>query len=191
NPHMSTMPRRTTTRDVDILLRAFAAAVDRVNANHAVLKLKEAIKKTAQVHFPGMLGLDWMNADADVALPLGIDPATNQPFDPLHVSSLTSQNRSLYTVYTSPNGFLELVSIPPYWMVALKLVRWGRRDWGDVGVLLRNGTLLSNTKWTAATLIAWLESNCWAMGYAKWDERKKMEMDERITQAIAMVEGWN
>jgi len=64
-------------------------------------------------------------------------PTTNLPFDPLHVSSLTPQNLSLYTVYTSPNGFLELVSVPPYWSVALKLVRWGRRDWGDVGILLR------------------------------------------------------
>ncbi|KAF9556137.1 hypothetical protein CPC08DRAFT_641949 [Agrocybe pediades] len=131
-----TLPRRTTTRDVDVLLRAFVAAV----------KLREAVKKTAGWYFPAStsgtvatpaLGADWMNADADVALPFGVDPATNQPFDPLHVSSLTPQNISLHTVYTSPNGFLELVSVPPYWSVALKLVRWGRRDWGDVGILLR------------------------------------------------------
>ena len=127
NLHMSNLPRRTTTRDVDVLLRAFVVdygghkhvlpgytgysnpnsnlsgfgsgtktgdpgeaakeAVARVNANVAAVKLRDAIRKTAQWFFNagatsgsawgmGMgvpLGADWMNADADVALPLGVE----------------------------------------------------------------------------------------------------------------------
>lgn len=48
----------------------------------------------------------------------------------------------------------------------------------------RNGTLLSGTQWTPEMLQSWLETNCWAMGYANYDERKKEELKGRIEHAI-------
>ncbi|KAJ7187314.1 hypothetical protein C8R46DRAFT_1207269 [Mycena filopes] len=42
------------------------------------------------------------------------------------------------TVYTSPNGLLKLVSPPPIWLIALKLVRFNAMDREDICVLLRS-----------------------------------------------------
>ena len=54
----------------------------------------------------------------------------------------------------------------------------------------RNGTLLSGTQWTPEMLQSWLEMNCWAMGYANYDERKKEEMNQRIKHAIWALQEW-
>lgn len=39
-------------------------------------------------------------------------------------------------------------------------------------------------------LLSWLETNCWAMGYANYDERKKEEMKGRINHAIWGLGEW-
>jgi len=54
----------------------------------------------------------------------------------------------------------------------------------------RNGTLISGTQWTPEMLQSWLEMNCWAMGYATYDERKKEEMIQRIKHAIWALQEW-
>lgn len=64
---MPSLPRRTTTRDVDYIHRAFVAELASHGMPDAALKLQECIRMTAR-HFG--LGADWMNSDADVALPM-------------------------------------------------------------------------------------------------------------------------
>ncbi|KDR71571.1 hypothetical protein GALMADRAFT_18605, partial [Galerina marginata CBS 339.88] len=134
--HLRDLPRRTATRDVDFIMRGFVADYAGLAQMDAASRLKACIRSTARLHFPG-LGADWMNADPDQALPMGADPVTHATFDPLHSSAQSEENRRKFTVFRSKNRRLELVSVPPYWSVALKLVRWGKQDWGDVGVLLR------------------------------------------------------
>ena len=60
-----TMPRRTTTRDVDYLHRGFRQEYGHLP--DAERRLRECIMHTAAAF---KLGADWMNADADVALPM-------------------------------------------------------------------------------------------------------------------------
>ncbi|KAH9474993.1 hypothetical protein JR316_0012092 [Psilocybe cubensis] len=238
NMKMENLARRTSTRDVDVIMRAFADDYSGVRAPERVLqaaatvayrsqppgysgysaygtpapnsmdqaddadpdspkraaqldaigRLKACIRRTAR-HFPG-LGLDWMNADADVALPLGADPQTHQTFDPIHKSAVTPHNINQYSVYISPNGRLQLVSVTPAWSIALKIARWGRRDFADVGILLRSATTISGIRWTPGMLQAVLERDCWAMGYSRWDESRTKEFKDRVACAVRMVEGW-
>jgi hypothetical protein len=60
-------PRRTTTRDVDYIHRSFVAELASCGMPDAAVKLQECIKTTARYF---RLGADWMNSDADIALPM-------------------------------------------------------------------------------------------------------------------------
>ncbi|KAF9467051.1 hypothetical protein BDZ94DRAFT_1156518 [Collybia nuda] len=133
SPH-KTLLRRTTTRDVDYINRSFAYEWHNMGVPDATERLKDCMKITAQKF---RLGLDWMNSDADVALPMANDPATGQRYDPIYTAALKPNNVSLHTVFTSPNGMLTLVSVTPFWSVALKLVRYTKWDPGDICLLLR------------------------------------------------------
>ncbi|KAF8881687.1 hypothetical protein CPB84DRAFT_236638 [Gymnopilus junonius] len=202
------LARRTSTRDVDIVLRGFVADFgalgppprnkqrrreggwagpeEDVSRMDAATRLKACIKATTR-YFPG-LGLDWMNADADVSLPMAAHPTTLQTYDPIHTSTWTYKNTHLYTVYTSPNKRLVLTSVPPYWLLALKMSRWGPRDWADVGIVLRYGTLMSRTlvgqdiEWSGDRVRKFLEKECWAMGYLtdRYDVGKKRRVSEKV-----------
>jgi hypothetical protein len=66
SPH-NPIPRRTTTRDVDYIHRSFAAEWQSIGITDAAERLQSCIQSTAQ-HF--RLGADWMNSDADIALPM-------------------------------------------------------------------------------------------------------------------------
>ncbi|KAJ7187741.1 hypothetical protein C8R46DRAFT_1052433 [Mycena filopes] len=107
NPALAHLPTpRTTTRDIDYIARAFSAewASSVPDAND---RLRQCIFETA-AHFG--LGTDWMNSDADVALPMASNPTTGALYDPIHAAALTANGG---TVYTSPNGLLKLGSSPP------------------------------------------------------------------------------
>jgi hypothetical protein len=67
NAPNNTLPRRTSTRDVDYIKRSFAAEWQRIGINDAAERLQSCILSTAR-HF--RLGADWMNSDADIALPM-------------------------------------------------------------------------------------------------------------------------
>lgn len=58
---------RSATRDVDYLHRAFLAEYQRYGVRDAEARLASCIAATARAH---NLGADWMNAHADVALPM-------------------------------------------------------------------------------------------------------------------------
>ena len=60
------LPRRTTTRDVDYIHRSFVGEMASLGMPDAAARLSECIKGTARAFG---LGLDWMNSDADIALP--------------------------------------------------------------------------------------------------------------------------
>lgn len=63
----SSLPRRTSTRDVDIIKRAFEMEWQQAGIFDASNRLQNCIQLTARQFG---LGLDWMNSDADVALPM-------------------------------------------------------------------------------------------------------------------------
>jgi hypothetical protein len=128
-----TLARRTTTRDVDYINRSFAAEWQRFGVSDATERLQSCIKATARQFG---LGADWMNSDADVALPMAQGP-NGTPYDPIYTDSIRPNNIDLHTIFTSPNSQLTLVSVTPFWAVALKLVRYTRWDPGDICLLLR------------------------------------------------------
>lgn len=61
-----TLPRRTTTRDVDYIHRSFVTEMASMGVPDAASRLGECVRGSAK-RFG--LGLDWMNSDADIALP--------------------------------------------------------------------------------------------------------------------------
>ncbi|KIK58589.1 hypothetical protein GYMLUDRAFT_170759 [Collybiopsis luxurians FD-317 M1] len=125
--------RRTTTRDVDYIHRSFVAESTMRGIINAGERLQRCIRATARQFG---LGADWMNSDADVALPMSTDPKTGLPFDPIYTESVKENNIQLYTVFTSSNRLLTIVNVTPFWAVALKLVRYAKWDPGDICLLL-------------------------------------------------------
>jgi len=63
----TSLPSRTTTRDVDYIHRSFVAELASCGLPDAAVKIQECIKTTARYF---RLGADWMNSDADIALPM-------------------------------------------------------------------------------------------------------------------------
>ncbi|KAJ3507414.1 hypothetical protein NLJ89_g6321 [Agrocybe chaxingu] len=181
------MPGRTKTRDVDYIHRSFVKEMQGLGVMDAEARIRECIRGTAR-RFG--LGLDWMNSDADIALPMAHDPSGNV-YDPVYAASVQDNNIHLHTIYRSPDGLLTLISVTPFWAVALKLVRYSKWDPGDICLLLRNGQVLSHTNWSPESLENWLQTSCWAMGYAHYDGVKKGQMRSRIQHAIDQLAIWN
>ncbi|KAF5319575.1 hypothetical protein D9619_008494 [Psilocybe cf. subviscida] len=179
------MPRRTTTRDVDYLHRGFKQEYGHLP--DAERRLRECILYTAAAF---KLGADWMNADADVALPMANKP-DGRPFDPIYDASLDPVNVKLHTVYQSHNGYLTLISVSPFWSVALKLVRFAKWDPGDVVLLLRNGTVLSGVNWTAEKIEHWLKTACWPMRYDTYTPLQMAGLRTRIHNSLKLLNDWN
>ena len=153
NSPYSILPQRTTTRDVDYILRSFVAEWQQLGIMDAKERLQSCIQSTArQFH----LGADWMNSDADIALPMAKESvfdliysewllirsvlysASGNSYDPIYTASIQPNNTHLHTVFTSPNRMLTLISVAPFWSVALKLVRYTKWDPGDICLLLRS-----------------------------------------------------
>ncbi|KAF8190649.1 hypothetical protein K438DRAFT_1591904, partial [Mycena galopus ATCC 62051] len=179
--------QRTTTRDIDYIARSFSSEwAQRYGMFDANDRLKQCIFETA-LQFG--LGADWMNSDADVALPMATDPATGAVYDPIHAASI--QTGEALTVYTSPNGLLKLVSVTPLWTVALKMVRYNAADREDICILLRSGTLSRQFHWTPTRLEVWLLGTCWAMGYAGYDHDRIKQIRQRMTEVVAEANRWD
>ncbi|KAJ6517140.1 hypothetical protein DFH09DRAFT_1099095 [Mycena vulgaris] len=179
--------QRTTTRDIDYIARSFSSEwAQRYGVYDANDRLKQCVFETA-MQFG--LGADWMNSDADVALPMATDPTTGAAYDPIHAASI--QTADSLTVYTSPNGLLKLVSVTPFWTVALKMVRYNPVDREDICILLRSGTQMRQMHWTPARLEVWLLGACWAMGYTGYDHERIKEMRRRMIEVVAEVNRWD
>jgi hypothetical protein len=63
--------------------------------------------------------------------------SSGNSYDPIYTASIQPNNTHLHTVFSSPNSMLTLVSVTPFWAVALKLVRYTKWDPGDICLLLR------------------------------------------------------
>ncbi|KAJ7053801.1 hypothetical protein C8F01DRAFT_549894 [Mycena amicta] len=178
--------QRSTTRDIDYILRSFVSEWACYGVHDAAYRLKQCILETARQFG---LGADWMNSDADVALPMATDPVTGTLYDPIHAASV--QVSDSLTVYASPNGLLHLVSVTPYWTVALKMVRFNAADREDICILLRSGIRARNIHWTPARLELWLLGQAWAMGYTGYDAQRIATMRKRMVEVVAEVNRWD
>ncbi|KAK1219547.1 hypothetical protein PQX77_017735 [Marasmius sp. AFHP31] len=178
------VPMRTTTRDVDYIRRSFIAEyMGKHKIMDAELRMQKCIRLTA-LKFG--LGADWMNADADVALPMSTS-SSGTPYDPIYHASLQPFNVKLYTVFTSRNKKLTIINVTPAWAVALKLIRYAKWDPGDISLILMNGTNLAKVHWTTQVVKTWIHKDCSAMGYERWDQTRIADMDKKIEHAVNMV----
>ncbi|KAH6905161.1 hypothetical protein BKA70DRAFT_1373234 [Coprinopsis sp. MPI-PUGE-AT-0042] len=120
-----TLPHRTSTRDVDYIHRSFVTEMSQLD--------EMCIERTAMQF---QLGADWMNSDADIALPMATGP-NGVTYDPIYYASVQPNNIDLHTIYRSSNNMLTLISVTPFWAVSLKLVRYVPQDAADICLLLK------------------------------------------------------
>nr|GAT57338.1 predicted protein [Mycena chlorophos] len=178
--------QRTTTRDIDYILRSFVAEWAAWGVPDAAQRLKQCILDTA-ARFG--LGADWMNSDADIALPWAIDPVTRGQYDP--ISSTSMQMADQLTLFTSQNGLLQIISVAPYWTIALKMMRFNAADRADICIILRQGMSSRGIHWTPAGLEYWLLGQTWAMGYANYDPQRVATIRRRMVEVVNEVSRWD
>jgi hypothetical protein len=75
--------------------------------------------------------------------------------------------------------------VPWPWAVALKLVRYAKKDPEDCGAVLRLGSFQRGYRWTVDVLERWLSERCWPMRYAKYPPQQKAQLRERLKDALA------
>ncbi|CDO72038.1 hypothetical protein BN946_scf184943.g73 [Trametes cinnabarina] len=150
---------RESTRDVDYLHRAFEREWLARGFTDAGARLRSCIRATARVF---NLGADWMNACADVALPMASDPASGWPYDPVHTAALDPRNVKENTIFASPGLVLVGVSWP--WAIAFKLARYQKHDPYDIAYMLRLGSRDGRVDWTRQVLEWWILTKCGPMG---------------------------
>ncbi|CCL98027.1 uncharacterized protein FIBRA_00020 [Fibroporia radiculosa] len=173
---------RSNTRDVDYNHRSFVQEWRRLGVKDAGERLKTCITATA-CRFN--LGADWMNADADVALPYARDVYGNV-YDSIWTDAISARNLSINTIFTSPG--LVLVGVSWSWAVALKLVRYQKYDPYDIANILRLGRQQRGVRWTRKLLEDWLVSMCGAMNYAAYPPWYMETTRDRMRDAIRLAE---
>jgi len=68
--------------------------------------------------------------------------------------------------------------------VALKLVRYAKKDPDDSAAVLRLGSLQRGYRWTVDVLERWLSERCWPMQYSKYPPQQKAQLRERLQDAL-------
>ncbi|KAI0738270.1 hypothetical protein C8Q80DRAFT_1222555 [Daedaleopsis nitida] len=172
---------RESTRDVDYCHRSFETEWIARGVSDAGARLLTCIKATARTF---KFGADWMNACADVALPMSRD-LYGKPYDPIYTDALSANNLSVNTIFTSPGLVLVGVSWP--WAVALKLVRYEKHDPHDIASILRLGHRQRNVRWTRTLLEGWLTNICSAMGYNAYSPWLMEATRQKMRHAIALA----
>jgi hypothetical protein len=172
---------RHGTRDVDYIQRSFISEQrDWFKVYDAGSRLQMCINATASQFG---LGKDWMNAHADVALPMAYD-SYGRPYDPIYQSAITDHNRAYHTIFKSPG--LILVSVTPAWGVALKMVRYAKDDPADIRQTLLLGSKIRNGGiWTEELLEKWLTQNCQGITPENFGGREMLR--QKIRHAVAIV----
>jgi len=199
---------RDSTQDVDYIHRSFVKEYRALGFPDAEQRLRGCIAETA---YKFNLGADWMNDHADVALPIAQEcvqsshifpspnkqtdftslPLTNiraysqqgRRFDPIFYDTIQQQNPGALTVF-SERG-LALVAVPWPWAVALKLVRYAKKDPEDCAAVLRLGAFQRGFRWTVDVLEHWLSERCWPMRYSLYSPQRKAQLRERLKDALA------
>ncbi|KAH9056312.1 hypothetical protein EDB87DRAFT_1676114 [Lactarius vividus] len=143
-----------STQDVDYIHRAFAA-------EYRALGYPDCRGPTAAKFH---LGADWINDHADVALPYG------------------SRNSVPQTIFNERG--LALVAVPWPWAIALKLVRYAKKDPVDCAAVLRLGFAQRGIRWTLAGLEQWIMERCWPMGYSGYQPPQRAQLRQRIQDAL-------
>ncbi|KAI9060795.1 hypothetical protein FKP32DRAFT_1595123 [Trametes sanguinea] len=149
---------RESTRDVDYLHRAFESEWMTRGFTDAGSRLRSCIRATARAFH---LGADWMNACADVALPMAADPVYGMRYDPVYAAAVEAQNVKENTIFSAPGLVLIGVSWP--WAIAFKLVRYQKHDPYDIAYMLRLGQRDGNVDWTRQVLEWWIFTKCTPM----------------------------
>lgn len=170
---------RDSTQDVDYIHRSFVREYRALGFPDAEQRLRKCIAETA---YRFNLGADWMNDHADVALPLALDQQGHK-FDPIFYDATQKQNATALTIFNEPG--LALVAVPWPWAVALKLVRYAKKDPEDCGAVLRLGSFQRGYRWTVDVLERWLSERCWPMQYSNYSPQKKVQLRERLKDALA------
>jgi hypothetical protein len=170
---------RDSTQDVDYIHRSFAKEYRALGFPDAEQRLRACIAETA---YRFNLGADWMNDHADVALPWALDQQGSK-YDPIFFDAIQQQSSAPLTIF-SERG-LAIVAVPWPWAVALKLVRYAKKDPDDCGAVLRLGSLQRGYRWTVDVLERWLSERCWPMQYAKYPPQQKAQLRERLKDALA------
>ncbi|KAI0272031.1 hypothetical protein BGY98DRAFT_922408 [Russula aff. rugulosa BPL654] len=170
---------RDSTQDVDYIHRSFVKEYRALGFTDAEQRLRGCIAETA---YRFNLGADWMNDHADVALPLALDQQGSK-YDPIFFDATQHQSSSPLTIF-SERG-LALVAVPWPWAVALKLVRYAKKDPDDCGAILRLGSLQRGYRWTVDVLERWLSERCWPMRYSDYPPQRKAQLRERLKDALA------
>jgi hypothetical protein len=79
--------------------------------------------------------------------------------------------------------------VPWPWAVALKLVRYLKQDPTDCAAVLRLGSAQRGFRWTVDALEKWLAERCWPMNYAKYDQAQKLQLRQRLQDALGRALG--
>ncbi|KAI0631366.1 hypothetical protein C8Q77DRAFT_129770 [Trametes polyzona] len=173
---------RESTRDVDYLHRSLEKEWTARGVLDAGARLRKCIRGTARAF---NLGGDWMNACADVALPMSTDPVYGQIYDPIYADATSEGNLRMNTIFTSPG--LVLVGVSWSWAVALKLVRYQKHDPHDIAHILRLGQRLRNVQWTRSLLESWIMSMCSPMTYSLYSPWQVETTRQKMRHAIQLA----
>ncbi|KAI0795946.1 hypothetical protein C8Q75DRAFT_690868, partial [Abortiporus biennis] len=176
--HKKLQGSRQYTRDVDFCLRPFVTEWAQRGVPNAEATLMHCIQATA-AHYG--LGSDWMNAHADVALPMSRRCVV---YDPIYNDALKRDNVVQNTVFEAPG--LRLIGVSWSWAVALKLVRFKKDDPQDIAYILDLGRKMKGMQWSRHTLEGWLMTMCSAMNYAAYSPTQREETREKMRKAIKL-----
>lgn len=173
---------RDATRDVDYCHRSFVAEWRHRGIPDAEARLHLAIHETA-VRFD--LGADWMNAHADVALPLSRNEK-GKTYDPIHKAAMEPTNITNNTIFSAPG--LMLIGVSWSWAVALKLVRYQKHDPYDIAYILLLGWEMKGVQWNRTLLEGWLKTMCSAMGYSAYPVPEMEKTRNKMRHAISLIQ---
>jgi len=170
---------RESTQDIDYVHRSFVSEYRALGYSDAEERLRKCIAETALKY---NLGADWINDHADVALPMAYDQQV-RTYDPIFYAATRPQNAEPQTIFNGRG--LALVAVPWPWAMALKLVRYEKKDPDDCAAIIRLGFAQRGIRWTVAGLEQWISDRCWPMGYSNYQPPQKAQLRQRIQDAIA------
>ncbi|KAI9451245.1 hypothetical protein F5148DRAFT_1240066 [Russula earlei] len=173
------LKHRESTQDIDYIHRSFVSEYRALGYPDAEERLRKCIAETA---LKFNLGLDWLNDHADVALPLAVDQQ-GRTYDPIFYASTRDQNAVPQTIFDERG--LALVAVPWPWAMALKLVRYEKKDPEDCAAVLRLGFSQRGIRWTIAGLEQWISERCWPMNYSSYQPPQKAQLRQRIQDALS------
>jgi hypothetical protein len=103
-------------------------------------------------------------------------------YDPIFYDSTRPQCVDSQTIFNARG--LALVAVPWPWAMALKLVRYQKKDPVDCAAVLRLGVAQRGIRWTLDGLEQWIMERCWPMGYTDYSPPQRQQLRERMQDAL-------